>query len=97
LLTSGSILTSTKAISQNQKIKIMGRTKVTYLKHKSVLKKIKVAKFLALTVFFIIQVFTVPRWKRGKKIEFALEDSGIPKMSIYISFPVELIALITIL
>ena len=84
-------------ILQNQKIKIMGRTKDSYLKHKGVLKKIKVVKFIALTVFFIIQVFTVPRWKRGQKIDFALEDSGIPKVSNYISFPVELIALTTIL
>lgn len=75
----------------------MGRTKETYLKHKGVLKKIKVAKIIALTAFFIIQIFTVPRWRRGKEVDFALEDSGIPKMSIYVSFPVELIALITIL
>jgi len=62
LLTSGSILTSTKAMYQNQKIKIMGRVKDSYLGHKELLKKVKIAKLAALFVFFVIQVFSIPRW-----------------------------------
>ena len=102
LLTSGSILTSYKAMSQNQKIKIMGRAKETYLAHKGVLKKVKIAKIIALTVFFLIQVFSVPRWC---KADHSITDhtwcnskshpnSNIPKLSIYITFPVEMAALV---
>ena len=45
LLTSGSILTTDKAMMQNQKIKLMDRAKADFLKYKSLLKRIKIVKF----------------------------------------------------
>ena len=62
LLTSGSILTTDRAMQQNQKIKIMDRAKEDYLKYKDVNKRLKIAKFIALFFFFLIQIFSVPRW-----------------------------------
>lgn len=104
LLTSGSILTSNRAMSQNQKIKIMGRAKGDYGSRKQLLKRIKIVKFIALFVYFIIQIFTVPRWcKADKSIEDhtwcdneKYPNSQIPKVSIYVSFVIESIALVTL-
>jgi hypothetical protein len=104
LLTSGSILTSNKAMAQNQKIKIMGRAKGDYGSRKQLLKRIKIVKFVALFIYFMIQIFAVPRWcKADKSIEdqtwcdnHKYPNSQIPKVSIYVSFVIETIALVTL-
>ena len=102
LLTSGSILTTDKAMMQNQKIKLMDRAKEDFLKYKSTLKRLKISKFWALFVFFAVQIFSVPRWCwNNENITDEVwcdrenyPNSNIPKISIYYSFPIEMISLI---
>lgn len=91
-------------MAQNQKIKIMGRAKESYLKYKGLLRKVKIAKIISLVVFFLIQIFSVPRWcKENEAItdktwcdNHNYPNSNIPKISIYISFPIEMIALMVL-
>jgi hypothetical protein len=70
--------------------------------NKHLLKRIKIAKFAALLVFFIVQIFIVPRWcKADDSISDKTwcnrdkyQNSQIPNIDIPISFTIEMFALI---
>ena len=47
---------------QNQRIKIMSRAKSNSSKHKAWMKRIAYVKYGAITTFYVIQAFMIPRW-----------------------------------
>ena len=89
---------------QNQRIKIRNRAKESYGRNKAWVKRIRYTRYCALFVFFAIQAFTIPRWWL---IDDGIADKtwwdndiypnfDIPKVSIYVSYPIEMLAAIII-
>ena len=61
-LSSGSILTSNRALIQNQRIKVTERSKNISDLQYSRLKRVKYVQYVAMIVFFGVQMLEIPKW-----------------------------------
>lgn len=61
-LSSGSILTSNRALIQNQRIKLKERSRDMDETQYARLKNLKFLRYVTMFVFFGVQILTVPRW-----------------------------------
>ena len=103
-LSSGSILTSNRAMIQNQRIKLKERSKDISEAQYARLKNLKFLRYITMFVFFAVQMLTVPRWWL---IDDNIKDKtwcdndiylnfDIPKISIYVSYPIEMACVIIV-